>query len=328
MPLFSVITATRERPEDLRQAIASVLAQPFPDFEMVVADDASKDDSAARVVAAFRDPRIRLLRLEAPRGPAGARNAAIAEAKGSLLAILDDDDWMLPARLALTAERFARRPELALVAGAYLAVDAGGRVLATVRPPSDEARLRRILPFHNPICHSTTTVRAELLRALGGFREALRYSHDYDMILRVAEKGPIEVIDEPLGAYRFHTRNISAARCFVQGAYGRAVQVCARRRAAREPEGLEALVAAIDPSALPSDARRAEARVHYQIGEWMFRDGRALEARPHLHRALRSEPFRPLCLLLTLAAHAPAWARRLFGPVLRPLVALRYPSWR
>lgn len=328
MRLFSVITATRDRPEDLRRAIASVLRQEIGDFEMIVADDASRDDSAARVAAEFRDARVRILRLESPRGPAGARNAAIAEAKGRFLAILDDDDLMLPCRLRLTEEAFGRRPDSVLVAGAYEAIDSEGSRIAVVRPPTDERRLRRILPLHNPICHSTTTIRAETMRAIGGYREALRYSHDYDMILRAAERGGIEVLRTPIGAYRFHARNISTARCFLQGAYSRAAQLCAERRANGEAEELENLVAGIDAEALGADPERAAARVHYQIGEWIFRDGRAREARPHLRRALRKEPFRPLCLLLTIAAYAPDWARNLLGPLVRPIVGLRYPSWR
>ena len=74
--------------------------------------------------------------------------------------------------------------------------------------------------------------------------------------------------------------------------------------------------------------RRATARVHYQFGEWKFRDGRMREARPHLLRALRGEPFRPLCVGLLIASCTPAPVRRLFEPLCKKLVAARYATWR
>jgi len=328
MPRISIVTATRDRPAELREALASTLAQDFADFEHLVVDDASETDATERVVSELADSRIRLIRLPESRGPAGARNAAVAEARGELIAILDDDDLMLPGRLRAASEAFAADPDLVLFASAFRAIDGDGTLHATVHPPTDPAVLAELLPHHNPICHSTCTVRADVLRRLGGYREALRYSHDYDMVLRVAEQGRVRVTPEPLGLYRFHAQNISTARCFLQGAYAGVVQECARRRARGEPEELERLLAGVRMPEGGAGAERARARVQYQIGEWKFRDGRVAEARPHLRAALRGEPFRPLCLGLLVAAYTPAFLRRLLGPLVRPLVAARYAAWR
>jgi glycosyltransferase involved in cell wall biosynthesis len=327
MPRFSILTATRGRPQILREALVSSLAQDYADFEHLVVDDASEDDDAAEVVRELRDPRIRLLRLKTSRGPAGARNAALAEARGEFCAVLDDDDVMLPGRLAATAAAFDARPDAVLVASSFRAIDGQGNLLATVPVPADEARFREMLPLANPVGHSTCSVRTLILRGLGGYREALRYSHDYDMVLRVAEKGAVVLLPEPLLLYRFHVESVTAQRCFLQGAYAGVARECARRRARGEPEDLEKLVAAIRvPEGAPLE--RAKARVHYQIAEWQFRDGRAREARPHLRAALRGEPFRPLTLAMLFASYVPGWLRRALGPLVRPLVAFRYPSWR
>jgi hypothetical protein len=139
--------------------------------------------------------------------------------------------------------------------------------------------------------------------------------------------GPVLLLPEPLILYRFHVESVTAQKCFLQGAFAAVARECARRRARGEAERLEELVAAIGTPA-PLDLERAKARVHYQIAEWQFRDGRVREARPHLRAALRGEPFRPLALAMLLAAYAPAWLRRALGPAVRPLVAMRYPSWR
>jgi hypothetical protein len=234
---------------------------------------------------------------------------------------------MLPGRLASTAAAFDARPDAVLVASSFRAIDGSGHVLATVPVPGNEARFREMLPHSNPVGHSTCTVKTSVLRGLGGYREALRFSHDYDMVLRVAEKGAVVLLPVPLLLYRFHVESVTAQRCFLQGAYAQVARECARRRARGEPEHLEELVAAIRvPEGAP--LRRAKARVHYQIAEWQFRDGRVREARPHLRAAFRGEPFRPLCLGMLVASYAPAWLRRVLGPVVRPLVALRYGSWR
>ena len=328
MPLISIITATHERPAELREALISALDQGFSDFEHIVVDDASRTGATATVIEELDDPRIRLIRLDESRGPAGARNAAIAEAKGELFAILDDDDLMLPGRLQVAADAFAADPALVLFASAFEAIDLDGTVHATVHPPTDEKLLEELLPDHNPVCHSTCTVRADAMRGIGGYREILRYSHDYDMVLRVAERGRIRIDPRPLGSYRFHAQNISTARCFLQGAYAKIVQRCARRRARGDAEELEKLVAAVPLPSGEADVDRARARVEYQIGEWKFRDGKVKEARPHLRAALEVEPFRPLAVGLTVAAYTPAAIRRILGPVFRPLVALRYASWR
>ncbi len=327
MPRFTVVTATRGRPDVLREALLSTVAQEWDDFEHLVVDDASEDDGAARVVAGINDPRLRLIRLDRSRGPAGARNAALAEARGELCAILDDDDVMLRGRLSSTAAAFDARPDAVLVASSFRAIDGKGGVLADVPVPKDEARFREMLPHANPVGHSTCTVRTSVLRGLGGYREALRFGHDYDMVLRVAEKGAVVLLPAPLLLYRFHVESVTAQRCFLQGAYAHVARECARRRARGEPEHLEELVAAVRvPEGAP--LRRAKARVHYQIAEWQFRDGRVREARPHLRAAFRGEPFRPLCLGMLVASYAPLWLRRLLGPVVRPLVAMRYGSWR
>jgi glycosyltransferase involved in cell wall biosynthesis len=279
------------------------------------------------VVRELGDARIRLIRLETSRGPAGARNAGLAEARGEICAILDDDDVMLPGRLSATAAAFDARPDAVLVASSFRAIDGEGAVLADVPAPRDEARFREMLPRSNPVGHSTCAVRTAILRGLGGYREALRYGHDYDMVLRVAEKGAVVLLPAPLLLYRFHVESVTGRKVFLQGAYAEVARECARRRARGEPEGLDELAAAIRvPEGAPLD--RARARVHYQIAEWQFRDGRVREARPHLRAALRGEPFRPLSLAMLVASYAPSWLRRALGPVVRPLVAMRYPSWR
>lgn len=320
-----MITATQERPVELEEALVSTLEQNCGDFEHLVVDDGSGSDVTSDVVAGLKDERIRVIKLPASRGPAGARNAAIVEARGAYLAVLDDDDRMLPGRLAASARFLEAHPDHVLVAGAFQAIDGEGRLIATVRPPTGEQKLRFILPRHNPFCHSTCALKTDVFQRLGGYREALRYSHDYDMVLRMAEQGGIEILDEPLGQYRFHTGNISTTRASMQGAFAAIARETAICRSEGLPEDLDVRVKSVTPR--ETDPRVAQARAHYQLGEWLFKDGKIEQARPHLWAALKGEPWRPLVLGLTLAAWMPGWLRRALSPVARRVAAARYPSW-
>jgi hypothetical protein len=323
---FSIVTATQERPEELREACFSVLQQTCGDFEHLIVDDGSPSDTAADVVSDLGDDRLRVIKLPESRGPAGARNAAVREARGALLAVLDDDDLMLPDRLERSQAFLDGHPGHVLVAGAFEAIDAAGEMLATVRPTTGEERIREILPSHNPFCHSTCTLRTEVFQRIGGYREPLRYAHDYDMVLRMAEQGHIEILDAALSRYRFHTNNVSTKRAAMQGAFADIARETAICRAMGLPEELEARAGAV--AVTETDPKVAAARAEYQLGEWMFRDGRIRQARPHLFRAWRGQPFRPLVIALSLASVMPGWLRNALAPIARPLAAARYPGWR
>jgi glycosyltransferase involved in cell wall biosynthesis len=323
MPTVSIITATKERPADLKRALRSSLAQEFTDFEHLVADDGSSDNSAARVIQELGDPRVRLVRLDNSQGPAGARNAAVKQARGEFIAILDDDDLMLPGRLATSVAFLREHADCALVAGAYQVIDEDGAMLAVVRPPTDPKCVAQLLPTSNPVCHSTVTLRGDVMRDLQGYREAFRYSHDYDMVLRAARRGRVAILPDVLGAYRFHAKNISAGKCQLQGAYAAAVQAAN----VAGDDAFDIRLPAIELSTETTDEKKVVGRVHYQLGEWMFRDGRARAARHHLLHAAKSEPMRPLTWALLVASFLPQPVRSLFAPVFQPMMARRYPRW-
>jgi len=98
MPKVSVIVLTHNRPEMLRQAIGSILRQTFQDFEIVLVDDASRDNTP-EVIKSFGDHRIKYIRHEVNKGEAGSRNTGVTNSSGDYIAFLDDDDEWLPEKL-------------------------------------------------------------------------------------------------------------------------------------------------------------------------------------------------------------------------------------
>lgn len=120
-PLVSVVVPTRDRPTLLRRAIESVLAQSYPNWELIVSDDAAGDDAAA-VAASFDDARIRHI-SGPPAGASAARNRGIDAVSGPLIAYLDDDNRMHPNWLKAVVWAFEQRPEAEVLYGAIVIDD-------------------------------------------------------------------------------------------------------------------------------------------------------------------------------------------------------------
>ena len=207
-PFVSVVVPSHNRARLLSRTLQSILAQQMGDLEVVVVDDGSTDHTAS--VAAAADPRVVVLRNEAPAGVSAARNRGIAAARGTWLAFCDDDDLWSPEKLAHQVAA-AERARAGWVYSGDVNVDDRLRVLSGGRPP-DPASVVQLLPRWNPISSggSNVVVRSELLADVGGFDASLRRTEDWDLWIRLARTGPPAWVCEPLVAYRFHPGNISS----------------------------------------------------------------------------------------------------------------------
>ena len=160
---YSIVTTVLNAQRDLFAAtVASVRAQTFRDFEWIVVEN-PPHGCVGELLAAAPELAIRHVRLPLRPSLANARNEAAAAARGRLLAVLDGDDECLPDRLQRQVERFAREPELAVLGGALLAVDAHGHQLGWRRYPSEHAAIVRAMRrFNRPgrsLGENTSTTR-------------------------------------------------------------------------------------------------------------------------------------------------------------------------
>jgi GT2 family glycosyltransferase len=231
------LLAVRNGEPYVRQAVASVLTQTFPDFEFVIVDDASTDGTVA-TIEALGDPRIRLLRNEANLGQVPSLNRGLREARGEYVARIDHDDWCLPTRLERQVAVLDREPAVGLVGTWMDLVDDRGRAVTELRSTiADYAEfLYHTLIMRVLISHPSAMYRREPVLALGGYDEATGPAEDKDLWRRLAlERWDARIVPEPLVVYRLHEGQLSQTRA----AYQRRVDEESQDRflAALSPDG-------------------------------------------------------------------------------------------
>ena len=191
----SIVIPTYNRWPMVGEAIESVLAQSYPNFELIVVDDGSTDDTVARLEK-YRS-QLRLI-SQARRGVSAARNVGAGEARGSLLAFLDSDDLWRADKLTCQAEYMELHPEIAICQTEEIWIRNAVRVnpRAIHRKPHGDIFLSSLeLCLVSP---SAVMLRRDLFVALGGFDEALPVCEDYDLWLRIAVDHQVALVPEPL----------------------------------------------------------------------------------------------------------------------------------
>ena len=208
MPEVSVVVPTHDRRELLTLTLRSVLRQHGVDLEVVVVDDGSTDDTA-QMVAGLGDRRVRLVRHDTAQGVSAARNRGIAEAGGTWVAFLDDDDLWAPDKLTRQLQA-ARRSGRDWVYAGEVSIDQHLRILDG-GPPASPAQVIEGLARHNavPAGASNVVVHADALARAGRFDTRLRNNEDWDMWIRLARLGPPAWVCRPLVALRVHPGNAS-----------------------------------------------------------------------------------------------------------------------
>jgi glycosyltransferase involved in cell wall biosynthesis len=194
-PLVSVYIPTANRKDMLKRAVKSVLAQSYRNIEIIIVDDASADGTEEMMRTwCEKEPRLRYIRLEKPSGANVARNRAILAARGEYVTGLDDDDEMLPERIAKLVDAY--RPDLAFVTSRYFVQREGKRALKRLTMKRTIAK--KDLLFTNIIGNQILTSREKFLEA-GLFDETLDAAQDLDMWIRLLDRHRYaRILTEPL----------------------------------------------------------------------------------------------------------------------------------
>jgi glycosyltransferase involved in cell wall biosynthesis len=203
----------------LRESIESILAQSFTDFEFVVVDDGSTDDSRA-TIDAVADPRLRSINSRHA-GLTAALNLGLAACRGALIARMDADDVADPDRLAAQVAHLDGHRDVHIVCADAALIDAAGRVVGAHRMgPMWPRGLLDDLLFRSggkPIIHPTVTLRRAVLESLGGYRD-FPCAEDHDLWLRACPRFRFAAIPRPLLRYRIHDAGLSRVARTTQAA--------------------------------------------------------------------------------------------------------------
>lgn len=271
---ISVVIPTYNSSPLVVEAVASVLAQTFPAYEVIVVDDGSTDDTAERM-AGFSD-RVRYIRKENG-GVSTARNRGMAEATGDGIAFLDADDVWHPKKLELQKGVLLERPDLGLIGTRLYDWPGGHPVVQTVPNPEVDTIPLNALVVRNSLVTSTILARAEVLRAAGQFDIELRGPEDHDFWIRVAKITKVGNLPMALTGYRSATPGSLS------------------KDAARMEAGMFAILAKLEASGTfsgrPVLRRKAWGHFRYSCGFMRHRAGESRKAIGHLARSLAGYPF-------------------------------------
>ncbi len=188
----------------LRDSIESIVRQTFREFEFVILDDASADQTAIMLREwAGRDDRIRIVTSRYRLGVVGSANRVVREARAAICARMDADDISHPDRLRRQWEVLQAHPDACLVGTLSEAIDARGRVVRT-RDCSTLLRRGTIPPFP----HGSAMFRRQAFDDVGGYREACTFWEDRDLFIRMSHRARVLVLPSPLYRLRCHAQSI------------------------------------------------------------------------------------------------------------------------
>ena len=218
-PTVSVIIPTYNRARMVGRAIQSVLNQIYQDFELIVADDASTDNTE-EVVKSFKDERLRYIRHEKNSGTSVApRNTGIKAARGEYIALLDSDDEWLPEKLEKQIDKFnSVSPDIGLIYTGYIGVtEQTGKTFVEIMP-CERGDVFSLMVERNLLGSLTVLIRKECFQKAGVFDRELLALQDWDMWIRIAKYYKFDFVPEVLAKYYIHgQQNQASLERVIQG---------------------------------------------------------------------------------------------------------------
>ena len=280
-PKVSVIVATYNRRDYVQEAINSVLEQTYPNFEIIVVDDGSSDDTD-KILSKY-GTRIHY-KYQKNQGESVARNQGVASATGEYIAFLDDDDLWLPEKLARQVEILDENPDIGLVATQGFLIDQHSNLIpdryAFPKHSTGLVELPEII-LNSPIGPSSSIVRRSVLAKIGAFDPLLKYGEDWDFVIRTGVHFSIFYLNEPLVYMRAQSPDRQSN--FLLNS------MKAHRRYEDHMHILEKARSILPPE-LTSFLDRAVARVYAEIGIHEIAIGDRDYGKTQLTKALETDP--------------------------------------
>jgi GT2 family glycosyltransferase len=201
-PSISVVIPAYNQALYISEAVQSVLRQTYSDFELIVVDDGSTDETPD-ILGRIQDPRMRIIR-QSNAGLSAARNTGLQESIAPFVTFLDSDDYFFSNKLEIQMKYLTEHPDIGMVVGRVRYIDPSGNTILEPDQSSTSLTLPDLL-FENPICVSAILLRRSSLDMVGEFDESLHACEDFDLWLRLLDAGcQMAWVDQPVVCYRIH----------------------------------------------------------------------------------------------------------------------------
>ncbi len=216
MPKVSVILLSFNNSQYIRESIQSILSQTYRDFELIIGDDASTDNSL-EICRSFSDLRIKLLTSDKNLGIVDNIDRCLNATSGEFVGIMGSDDMMLPANIERKVRFLEENPYLGFVHSNHYLMDESGEMIGwhfSEYPPADTIFkgldvFRRLIFEENVININTVMLPRNIFSKVGGYDRQFPTAHDYEFCARVALQLDIGYIAEPLFKYRYHPASVT-----------------------------------------------------------------------------------------------------------------------
>ncbi|MBI4256891.1 glycosyltransferase [Candidatus Uhrbacteria bacterium] len=206
----SILMSVHNGKRFVRDAVLSLLAQTFRDFELLIVDDASTDTTPhiLRELAA-QDTRIRVITNHTNLGLTKSLNVALGQAQGDFVARMDADDIALPDRLEKQVAFLEAHLDVGMLGSAYQFINGNGNVIGEKHPLTTDQELRHVLPRYNPFLHSSIVIHKILLDRVHGYDEHFLRAQDYELWTRLSLLTKLANLPDILMQKRFTTSMVS-----------------------------------------------------------------------------------------------------------------------
>jgi glycosyltransferase involved in cell wall biosynthesis len=312
MPKVSVIIPTYNYGKFIDEALASVFNQTFQDFEIIVIDDGSTDNTRQRI-STYGD-RVRYFYQE-QKGPAAARNLGIRESRGEYIAFLDADDLWYPAKLEKQMALFESNPRLGMVLSDNALFDDNGIYKSYVNKKRYlfSGGIITNIFLRSGVVTPTVIVRKAVFKKVGLFEESLHIAEDDNMWIRIAIEYEVGIVDESLAQIRDHCSRTMRVSDKLEDNVSKNIQMLISKYGSSVADKIRPL------------ASQKYCQLYLNVGYQKFTEGEYTKARARFLMAAAKSPFSLKIYVYLLATYVPGWARERVRKA-RKLISLGSPD--
>ncbi len=284
----------------IKEAIDSVLAQTFTEFELLIVNDGSTDDTAA-IVRQYSDPRIVLLE-RANGGVSAALNTGLAAARGKYIARFDADDVCYPVRLGVQVNFLESNPDYVMVGSDADYMTEEGEYIHTFRNVGyTDADIRESLAIHCSFIHSSVMYRREVVLSLGGYEVKAHTFEDYFLWTKLIHQGKVCNLPQPLIKVRFNTASVTVDEKDQDKEFQKLKKKALMCGEITDDEGRR-----INAGVKRLTLRRKQGSYHRLLAKkFLWNNYKPAKARSHIWLSVKVEPLRFTAYFLLLVSLLP-----------------------